>query len=140
MTPPVLPLLSAIRACLFDLERMLIDAATLHVEVWKDPFGDFVPRRATREDGPFVPFDLIKDDDEYIDGKRRFDGVRSFFCPRGIELPEGRHDDPPAGVAAGRSGRFGMVVGVDRVGEADALRAYGADVVVSDLAELFERA
>jgi HAD superfamily hydrolase (TIGR01509 family) len=45
-------------------------------------------------------------------------------------------EDALAGVAAGRSGRFGLVVGVDRVGQADALRAHGADVVVSDLAEL----
>ena len=45
-------------------------------------------------------------------------------------------EDALAGVAAGRAGRFGFVVGVDRVGQADALRAHGADLVVSDLAEL----
>ncbi|MDQ4102365.1 MAG: beta-phosphoglucomutase family hydrolase [Actinomycetota bacterium] len=48
-------------------------------------------------------------------------------------------EDALAGVAAGRAGRFGYVVGVDRVGQADALRAHGADVVVSDLAELLDR-
>ena len=37
---------------------------------------------------------------------------------------------------AGRAGSFGFVVGVDRVGQADALRAHGADVAVADLAEL----
>ena len=37
---------------------------------------------------------------------------------------------------AGRAGRFGCVVGVDRVGQADALRDSGADLVVSDLADL----
>ena len=47
-------------------------------------------------------------------------------------------EDALAGVAAGRSGRFGFVVGVDRVGHADALRARGADIVVSDLSELIE--
>ena len=47
-------------------------------------------------------------------------------------------EDALAGVAAGRAGRFGFVVGVDRVGQADALRAQGADTVVSDLAELLE--
>src|SRR5207237_6004038 len=41
-----------------------------------------------------------------------------------------------AGVEAGRAGSFGIVVGVDRVGQADALRAHGADVAVADLAEL----
>ena len=45
-------------------------------------------------------------------------------------------EDALAGVAAGRAGDFGFVVGVDRVGQADALRARGADVVVTDLAEL----
>jgi beta-phosphoglucomutase family hydrolase len=45
-------------------------------------------------------------------------------------------EDALAGVEAGRAGRFGRVIGVDRGGEADALRRHGADVVVSDLAEL----
>jgi beta-phosphoglucomutase-like phosphatase (HAD superfamily) len=46
------------------------------------------------------------------------------------------YEDALAGVAAGRAGHFGFVVGVDRVGQADQLHAYGADVVVKDLAEL----
>jgi len=45
-------------------------------------------------------------------------------------------EDALAGVAAGRAGHFGFVVGVDRVGQADALRERGADVVVTDLAQL----
>ena len=48
-------------------------------------------------------------------------------------------EDALAGVEAGRAGRFRFVVGVDRVGQADALRAHGADVVVGDLAELLEQ-
>jgi len=47
-------------------------------------------------------------------------------------------EDALAGVEAGRAGRFGYVVGVDRVGQRDALKAHGADVVVGDLAELLE--
>jgi len=47
-------------------------------------------------------------------------------------------EDALAGVAAGRAGGFGLVVGVDRVGQADALRQRGADVVVADLADLLE--
>ena len=39
---------------------------------------------------------------------------------------------------AGRAGKFGYVVGVDRVGQRDALKAHGADVVVGDLAELLD--
>jgi len=45
-------------------------------------------------------------------------------------------EDALAGVQAGRAGQFGHVVGVDRVGQAQALRAHGADVVVQDLEEL----
>jgi beta-phosphoglucomutase family hydrolase len=48
-------------------------------------------------------------------------------------------EDALVGVQAGRAGAFGFVVGVDRLGQADALRAHGADVVVGDLAELLER-
>jgi len=47
-------------------------------------------------------------------------------------------EDAQAGVAAGKSGGFGFVVGVDRVGQAAALRERGADVVVNDLAELLD--
>lgn len=45
-------------------------------------------------------------------------------------------EDAIAGVAAGRAGGFGFVVGVDRVGQAEALRSSGADLVVQDLEEL----
>ena len=48
------------------------------------------------------------------------------------------YEDALAGVAAGRAGKFGLVVGVDRVGQAPALREHGADVVVRDLAELMQ--
>ena len=47
-------------------------------------------------------------------------------------------EDALAGVEAGRAGHFGIVVGVDRVGQAQALKAHGADVVVRDLAELVD--
>lgn len=47
-------------------------------------------------------------------------------------------EDALAGMDAGRSGHFGYVIGVDRVGQAPELRAHGADIVVLDLAELLE--
>ena len=46
------------------------------------------------------------------------------------------YEDALAGVEAGRAGRFGLVVGIDRAGQADALRAHGADIVVQDLGQL----
>lgn len=48
-------------------------------------------------------------------------------------------EDALAGVAAGRAGNFGQVIGVDRAGQAGALRDHGAQLVVSDVAELLER-
>jgi beta-phosphoglucomutase family hydrolase len=47
-------------------------------------------------------------------------------------------EDALAGVQAGRAGDFGCVIGVDRTGQAEALKERGADVVVQDLAELLE--
>jgi len=47
-------------------------------------------------------------------------------------------EDAQAGVAAGRAGGFALVVGVDRVGQAEELRKHGADIVVKDLADLLE--
>ena len=47
-------------------------------------------------------------------------------------------EDALSGVQAGKAGHFGYVIGVDRVGQAEELRAHGADVVVQDLAELLE--
>jgi HAD superfamily hydrolase (TIGR01509 family) len=222
----------------------------VHDAAWKEMFDSFLRERAESTGQPFVPFDPVKDYDEYVDGKPRADGTRSFLESRGIELPEGSPDDPPdaqtvnglgnrknvillklikengveayegsvryvraardaglrravvsssancrdvlvaagiedlfearidgvvaarehlrgkpapdtflagaralglepqaaavfedalAGVAAGRAGGFGYVVGVDRAGQAEALKTHGADIVVEDLAELLDR-
>jgi beta-phosphoglucomutase family hydrolase len=231
----------AIRACLFDLDGVLTKTAVVHAAAWKQMFDEYLRDRAAKTGEAFVPFDSLADYNEYVDGKPRYDGVRSFLASRGIELPEseiralgdrknelvlalihrdgveayegsvryvhavrdaGLHravvsasancrdvlvaagivdlfeevvdgivterehlrgkpapdtflaaarklgiepaaaavfEDAVAGVEAGRSGRFGLVVGVDRVGHAVALREHGADVVVQDLAELLER-
>jgi beta-phosphoglucomutase family hydrolase len=61
---------------------------------------------------------------------------------KALETPPAKaavFEDALAGVEAGHAGHFGCVVGVDRVGQADALRDHGADVVVSDLAELLDK-
>jgi beta-phosphoglucomutase family hydrolase len=245
----VLGLPAGVTACLFDLDGVLTQTAKVHAAAWKQMFDDYLRRRATGAGEAFVPFDPHNDYDEYVDGKPRDDGVRSFLASRGIQLPEGHADDPSgtdtihglgnrkneillalihaegvqpyegsvryveavraaglrravvssssncrdvlaaagigdlfeevvdgvvaerehlrgkpapdmflagaralgvdppqaavfedalAGVQAGRAGGFGFVVGVDRVGQADALRAHGADVVVDDLADLLE--
>ncbi len=218
-------------ACLFDLDGVITQTAKVHAQAWKHTF----------EAALHVPFDPIKDYDDYVDGKPREDGVRSFLAARhipadptlvesiatrkdhlflelihqrGVETYPGsiqylqavraahkklavvsssRHttevlaaanlknafdaqvdgivaerehlkgkpapdtylkaagalgakpsegavyEDALAGVQAGRAGGFGRVIGVDRAGQADALYAHGADVVVKDLAELLAK-
>ncbi len=235
------------RACLFDLDGVLTDTASVHAAAWKQMFDDFLRDRAERDGTEFVPFDVSADYGPYVDGKPRLDGTRSFLASRGIVLPDGSPDDPPdaqtitalstkknelvqekivsvgvevypgsvrylkavreaglatavvsssanaeqvlrvadltqyidirmdgatakerglpgkpapdtflaaaadlgvdrahavvfedaiAGVASGKAGGFGFVVGVDRLDHADRLRAEGADVVVKDLEDL----
>ncbi|HEY5316564.1 MAG TPA: beta-phosphoglucomutase family hydrolase [Solirubrobacteraceae bacterium] len=237
----------SVKACLFDLDGVLTQTAKVHAAAWKQMFDEFLRERAQRTGEPFRAFDTVEDYDAYVDGKPRYDGVRSFLESRGIELPQGTPDDPPgaqtvdglgnrknelvlkliqeqgveayegsvryvrairdagypravvsssancravlraagiedlfdavvdgvvaereglrgkpapdsflagarelgvepsagavfedalAGVQAGRAGDFGFVVGVDRVGQREALLAHGADIVVEDLAEL----
>jgi beta-phosphoglucomutase family hydrolase len=238
-----------VHACLFDLDGVLTDTASVHDAAWTAMFDAYLTSRAARTGERLVPFDRVHDYLTYVDGKPRLEGVRDFLASRGITLPFGTPDDPPdaetlwglgnrknaevqqqiaagnvtvfegsrryllaaadagqrravvsssantravldvtglapyvelvvdgvtieqeglagkpapdtflaaaqrlgvdasaaavfedalAGVEAGRAGRFGYVVGVDRVGQADELRAHGADVVVRDLAELLE--
>jgi beta-phosphoglucomutase family hydrolase len=236
-------------ACLFDMDGVVTKTATVHAAAWKEMFDEFLRTRAEQTGTEFVPFDPVKDYDDYVDGKPRLDGTRSFLQARHIDLPDGTPDDPPgtptiyglsnrkndlvlqrlargdievyegtvsyirsakklgiktaivsssanteqvlesthltdlfdtridgviatkralkgkpapdtylaaaqqlgveprhaavfedalAGVAAGRAGDFGLVVGVDRVGQAAELRQHGADIVVRDLAELLD--
>jgi beta-phosphoglucomutase family hydrolase len=243
----MLGLPDGIKACLFDLDGVLTQTAKVHDAAWKQTFDELLRKRADESGEKFVEFDPEHDYDEYVDGKPRYDGVRSFLESRGISLPEGSPDDPPsanticaignrknnlvlkliedqgveayegsvayvravrdaglrravvsssantkavlagagiedlfearidglvadqqhlkgkpapdtflagaaalgvdaaqavvfedalAGVQAGRDGQFGYVVGVDRVGQAEALREHGASVVVKDLSEL----
>jgi HAD superfamily hydrolase (TIGR01509 family) len=58
-------------------------------------FNSFLRDWAKQSGQPFVPFDSVRDYDEYVDGKPRDDGTRSFLASRGIELPDGSDDDPP---------------------------------------------
>jgi beta-phosphoglucomutase family hydrolase len=237
------------QACLFDMDGVVTQTALVHAAAWKAMFDDFLWKWSEQHGQPFVPFDPVRDYDEFVDGRPRLDGTRSFLEARGIHLPEGSPDDPPgtptlhglsnqknelvikkietdgvkvyegsieyikraraaglrtaivsssantvqvleaagiaglfdtrvdgivsqqrrlrgkpapdtflaaaedltvtpghaavfedalAGVEAGRAGHFALVVGVDRVGQAEELRKHGADIVVKDLAELLD--
>ena len=94
--PQRLGLPSRIRACLFDLDGVLTQTAKVHAAAWKEMFDDFLRKRAAQTGEKFVGFDPVADYDTYVDGKPRYDGVRSFLASRGIELPEGDPNDPPS--------------------------------------------
>jgi len=84
-----------VAACLFDLDGVLTDTASVHDKAWKETFDAFLQARAAGAGTPFVPFDSGRDYDLYIDGMPRPDGVRSFLKSRDIALPEGSPDDAP---------------------------------------------
>lgn len=92
---PKLDLPGSITALLFDLDGVLTKTAVVHDKAWKQTFDAFLKQRAEAGGEDFVPFDGGADYNEYVDGKPRYDGVRSFLESRGIKLPEGEADDPP---------------------------------------------
>ncbi len=83
---------SEVRACLFDMDGVLTDTASVHAEAWKRTFDELLRERLGDD---AQPFDLARDYGEHVDGKPREAGVRDFLASRGIELPEGGPDDPP---------------------------------------------
>ncbi len=100
----MLGLPASVSACLFDLDGVLTDTARIHAAAWEEIFDDFLAHHDQR------PFDAVRDYDEYVDGRPRLDGVRSFLASRDITLPEGGPDDPPgaetvAGLAARKNAR-----------------------------------
>ncbi len=91
----MLGLPDTITACLFDLDGVLTQTAKVHAEAWKSMFDEFLKGWAERHGQPFVPFDKVDDYDTYVDGKPRYDGVRSFRSRRG---------GSPSGAAPRRDG------------------------------------
>jgi beta-phosphoglucomutase family hydrolase len=91
----MLGLPAAVRACLFDLDGVLTQTAKVHAAAWKQMFDEYLRARASRSGEPFVPFDAGEDYARYVDGKPRYDGVRSFLAAREIELPQGDPGDSP---------------------------------------------
>lgn len=84
-----------VRGCLFDMDGVLTRTARIHAAAWKEMFDEYLRDRAAATGTPFVPFDEAGDYERYVDGKKRADGTRGFLLARGIDLPEGRPDDPP---------------------------------------------
>jgi beta-phosphoglucomutase family hydrolase len=74
-------------AALFDLDGVLTPTADVHMLAWRKMFSEFLSSRGIAE--PYTDDDYF----HYIDGKPRYDGVRSFLMSREIELPDGDPDD-----------------------------------------------
>ena len=80
-------------AAIFDLDGVLTATARLHAAAWKAVFDPLLRRRAERQGLEFEPFDIETDYLAYVDGRPRYDGVRTFLAARGIDLPEGSESD-----------------------------------------------
>ena len=91
----MLGLPDSITACLFDMDGVLTETATVHAAAWKETFDALLQERADRDGTPFVPFDIATDYVQYVDGRKREDGVRTFLASRDITLPDGDPGDPP---------------------------------------------
>jgi beta-phosphoglucomutase family hydrolase len=84
-----------LEACVFNLDGVLIESATLHAAAWQRTFDEFIWERIERTKGQFPPFDPRADYARYLHGRPRLDGVRAFLASRGISLAEGAADDRP---------------------------------------------
>jgi HAD superfamily hydrolase (TIGR01509 family) len=91
----LLGLPAGVKACIFNLDGVLIGSAALHASAWTETFDEFISRRIERTGGRFAPFNPRVDYPALIHGRPRLDGVRAFLAGRGIRLPEGDSGDPP---------------------------------------------
>jgi beta-phosphoglucomutase-like phosphatase (HAD superfamily) len=82
MMPPEHIDLRELKAFLFDLDGVVTRTASIHATAWKRLFDDYLERRARTEGAAFVPFDPVIDYQEYVDGRPREAGVRSFLAAR----------------------------------------------------------
>jgi alpha,alpha-trehalase len=87
--------LGEIEAVIFDMDGVITNTADIHAAAWKQLFDEYLKRRAKQNRERFQPFDAGLDYRRYVDGKPRYDGVRSFLQSRGISLPYGSPEDEP---------------------------------------------
>ena len=80
-------------AALFDLDGVLTKTAAIHAKAWQHLFDEYLRAYSIRTGQPFIPFDTENDYRMYLDGKPRYEGVKSFLDSRGIALPWGTPDD-----------------------------------------------
>ncbi len=89
------PSLFDLDAVIFDMDGVVTETATVHARAWKKLFDAYLQQRAEEAGEELVPFDSHADYERYVDGKNRYDGVRSFLASRGITLPDGDPSDQP---------------------------------------------
>src|SRR6266508_3494983 len=123
---------SGLDAVLFDLDGVLTPTASIHERAWTDMFNSFLAEHAgpERDAAPWQPFgesDYLR----YVDGKPRFDGVRSFVESRAIHLPEGTHDDPPGFGSVGALGNLKNAT-FQRILRTEGIRPYPGSLRVLD--------
>jgi trehalose 6-phosphate phosphatase len=115
-------------AVIFDMDGVVTNTAKLHARAWKQLFDDYLQRRSAASQRSFVPFDIKADYLTYVDGKPRYEGVRSFIASRGFELPYG---DPSDG--AGTDTVCGLGNAKDEIFER-LLHRYGPEVFETTVA------
>lgn len=91
----LLGLPSAVTACVFNLDGVLVGSATLHAAAWAETLDEFISTRVERTGGRFAPFDPRTDYPRHMHGRPRLDGLRAFLASRGVSLPEGDPGDAP---------------------------------------------
>lgn len=82
-------------AVIFDLDGVITQTAIVHFKAWKEMFDAYLKSRAERYGEEFKEFTHEGDYLPFVDGKPRYDGVKSFLKSRGIEIPFGDPSDPP---------------------------------------------
>lgn len=113
-----------IDAVLFDLDGVLTPTALVHMHAWARLFEPFLAARGAR---PYVEADYYA----HIDGKPRYDGVRSLLASRGIELPDGDPTDAPeADTVCGLGNRKNAVF--TSVLESEGVAPYPGSVLLVD--------
>ncbi len=75
------------KAAIFDLDGIITQTAVIHANSWKITFDDYLKIVAKREHKPFVAFTYKEDYLTYVDGKPRYEGVKSFLESRDIFIP-----------------------------------------------------
>jgi len=83
-------------AVIFDLDGVITRTALVHSHAWKKMFDDYLRFREEKHGEPFKEFTQKEDYLPYVDGKPRYEGVKSFLESRGIHIPFGTPDDDVA--------------------------------------------